>query len=124
MYGLIVKQPYASMIIDESKKWELRSTPPPSSKLNKELYLLSSSYVFGKIRIKNFWVADKKELERHKTKHRSETIFLDINHCSFVWEIKVTKKLSKPKPYCHPTGARVWVKNVRFNLPASITDFC
>ena len=92
MEGLIVKQPFASYIIDEKKEWELRNRPPPSTKLKKEILLLSSGFVYGKIKINNFWYASKKELERHKKKHLSETKFLDIDHYSVVWEIEVIKK--------------------------------
>lgn len=123
MEGLIVKQPYAKLIIDGKKEWELRSRCPPSKKLSKELYLLSSGKVLGKIKIETHWVANKKDLEKNIDKHCSETSFLPKHHVSHVWKVQVIKKFSKPKKYVHPTGARVWVKNVSFKPQPSILNF-
>lgn len=123
MNGLIVKQPYASYIIDEQKKWELRNRPPPENKINNEVLLLSSGFAFGKIKIMDYWIADKKELEKTKNMHMSETSFLDVGYQSVVWEIKVVKKYDQPKPYHHPTGARVWVNDVVIGTRSLITNF-
>ena len=123
MDGLIVKQPFAKFIIDGKKEWELRSRCPPSKKLGKNLYLLSSGNVLGKIIIETHWIVTKQELEKHKQKHLSETSFLSKTHVSHVWKIHVTKKFEKPKKYSHPIGARVWVNNVSFTKQPSITQF-
>lgn len=123
MEGLIVKQPFASHIIEEKKEWELRSRPPPEKKINKDILLLSSGYVFGKIKIVDYWIADKKELEKNKKKHLSETNFLDIDHTSVVWKIVVTQKYQQPRSYNHPTGARIWVNDVNFGQKSLITNF-
>lgn len=123
MEGLIVKQPYAELIINGEKEWELRNRCPPSKKLSKELYLLSSGKVLGKIKIETHWIANKKDLEKNIDKHCSETSFLPKHHVSHVWKIQVTKKFSKPKKYVHPTGARVWVNNVSFKPQPSILNF-
>lgn len=123
MDGLIVKQPYASYIIEEKKEWELRSASPPANKINREIFLLSSGMVYGKIKIVDFWFADKKELEKHKRKHRSETNFLDIDHTSAVWKVKVTHKYQQPRSYFHPTGARVWVNDVNLGNKVTLTNF-
>ncbi len=123
MEGLIVKQPFAEMIIDGKKEWELRSRCPPSKKLGKDLYLLSSGKVLGKIQIDTHWVANKSDLEENTHKHCSETSFLPKHHSSHVWKVRVTKKFLHPKKYLHPIGARVWVKNVSFRTPLSLVDF-
>ena len=123
MEGLIVKSPYAELIIDGKKEWELRSICPPSKKLNKELYLLSSGKVLGKIKINTHWIATKKDLEQNMEKHQSETLFLSEHHVSHVWQVKVTKKFEYPKKYIHPVGARVWVRNVLFVKQPSISNF-
>lgn len=123
MEGLIVKQPYAELIINGEKEWELRSRCPPSKKLSKELYLLSAGTVLGKIKIDTHFEANKNDLEKNKNKHRSETSFLSEHHVSYVWKVQVIKKFSKPKKYIHPTGARVWVNNVSFKSQPSILNF-
>ena len=123
MEGLIVKSPYAELIIDGKKEWELRGRCPPSSKLNKELYLLSSGKALGKVKINAHWAATKRDLEQNMEKHQSETLFLSEHHISHVWQIKVVEKFAHPKKYVHPMGARVWVLNVLFVKQQSISDF-
>jgi hypothetical protein len=123
MDGLIVKQPYASLIAEGKKKWELRSRKPPQDKIKHEILLLSSGYVLGKIKIVNHWLATKKDLEKHVKKHHSPVIFLEDDFESNVWEIDVVTSYSKPKKYHHPIGARVWVNNVNLNRQPSLNDF-
>lgn len=122
MEGLIVKQPFADLIIDGQKEWELRSRSPPNEKIKKELFLLSSGMVLGKIKITNHWELNSNELLKNQEKHCS-SINLDDEFYSHVWEIQVTKKYSKPKKYGHPMGARVWVKNVTFDSQSTISQF-
>ena len=123
MDGLIVKKPYAKLIIDGKKEWELRSKCPPAKNLRKDLYLLSSGKILGKIRIDSYCVAAKQELEKNIQKHCSDVSFLSEYHESYVWKICITEKFLEPKKYAHPMGARVWVKNVSFVTQPSITNF-
>jgi len=123
MDGLIIKQPYASMVIEGEKEWELRSKTPPPNKIKNDLFLLSLGFAFGKIKIVDHWVANKKELERHRPKHKSPTNFLENDFETNVWEIEVVRQFKKPKKYVHPIGARVWVKDVSFKNQPSIIDF-
>lgn len=123
MEGLIVKSPYAELIINGKKEWELRGKSPPSQKLNKELYLLSSGNVLGKIKIITYWVATKNDLEQNIEKHQTETLFLPKQHVTHVWQVKVMEKFEYPKKYVHPLGARVWVRNVLFVTQQSISNF-
>ena len=122
MEGLIIKQPYAEMVINGEKEWELRSKRPPHKKLKKIIYLLSSGKALGKICIDTHWTTDIENLKSNQEKHCSEISFLPIHHVSHVWKIQVITKFTQPKKYIHPTGARVWVKNVSFSSPL-ITDF-
>lgn len=123
MDGLIVKQPYASLIAEGKKKWELRSREPPQSKIKHEIYLLSSGFALGKIKIIDHWLANKKDLAKNSKKHHLSTTFLEDDFETNVWEIDIVKSFFNPKPYCHPMGARVWVNNVSFNQQPSLSDF-
>lgn len=123
MDGLIVKQPYATLIAEGKKKWELRSRQPPKDKIKHEIFLLSSGYALGKIKIVNHWLANKKELEKHIDKHHSSVTFLEDGFESNVWEINVITTYQKPKKYFHPIGARVWVNNVSFKRQPMLNDF-
>ena len=51
MDGLIVNEPYASMIIERKKKWELRSRKPPEDKIKNKIGLLSQGKMLGTIEI-------------------------------------------------------------------------
>lgn len=121
--GLIVKKPFAELIINGEKEWELRSRRPPPEKLGMEMYLLSSGMALGKIKIGSHWMATKQNLEQNQDKHRSEVSCLSRHHTFHVWEIRVVKKFERPKRYVHPTGARVWIKNVSFSRQPSIPNF-
>lgn len=123
MNGLIVKQPFASWIIDGSKEWEIRSRPAPKGKINKEILLLSSGLVLGKVVITKCWEADKNILEKNKPKHLSDTEMMDEDQILHVWQIKIKEKFAEPKRYDHPMGARVWINDVDLTHQQKILHF-
>ena len=123
MDGLIVKQPYATLIASGEKKWELRSRKPPQDKVKNEILLLSSGYVLGIIKIVDHWLANKKELEKHFEKHHSPITCLEDDFKSNVWEIDLVTSYTKPKKYHHPIGARVWVNHVNLKQQPMLSDF-
>ena len=90
MHGFIVKQPYASQIINGTKKFEFRNFK--TKKLNEPCYLLSEGYVLGTIMFTKI-----KEINKD---------------WKYAWSIKIIKKLAKPWKYKHPQGAQRWVKKV------------
>lgn len=114
MEGLIVNEPYASMIINGEKTWELRSRTPPTDKFRKELFLLSKGQVLGIIAINDtVGPLDYKHLKNSFEYHKS---YVDDTHddfALFAWEIEVRDKFPERVRYEHPTGARVWIKNVK-----------
>jgi len=91
MHGLIVLQPHADMLISGIKTEEFRSRPPPMYYYNNDIYLLSECKILGIIRIVDY-------TEDSPTNYR--------------WKIKVVDEFIPPRLYNHPTGARVWVRNV------------
>ena len=120
MDGLIVNQPYANLIVQGKKQWELRSRHPPSNKLNSEIYLLSRGKILGIINIRqSHGPLSLDELEECLHLHRSELGGLDKSFTSFAWEIELCDAFTEPKKYVHPNGARVWVKDV---LPAEVYE--
>lgn len=123
MNGLIVKQPFASLIIDGHKEWEIRSRSAPKEKINKEILLLSSGLVLGRVVITKCWEADKNILEKNKTKHLSDTEAMDDDQILHVWQIDVKEKFVQPKKYSHPMGARVWVNDVDLTHQKKILHF-
>lgn len=123
MDGLIVKQPYASLIAKGDKTWELRNRPPPKDKIQNEILLLSSGYALAKIKITDYWLTNKSELEKHVKKHHSPVTFLEDDFESYVWKLCIITFFTNHKKYVHPIGARVWVNNVSFKKQPLLNDF-
>lgn len=123
MEGLIVKQPYASLIMEGEKEWEIRSRSAPKEKINKEILLLSSGFALGKVKITKCWEADTGVLKQNKLKHWSDVESLEDDFTFHIWEMNVTEKFNTPKKYNHPTGARVWINEVDFNNQQNILQF-
>ena len=123
MEGLIVKQPFADLIINGQKSWELRSKSAPEGKINKEILLLSKGEALGKIKITKCFKTTKEEIIKNTKKHQSEIDKNSDLYYNHVWKIKVMKKFSSPKPYEHPMGARVWVKNVDYRKQSKMLHF-
>ena len=114
MEGLIVNEPYASMIINGEKTWELRSRTPPTDKFRKELFLLSRGQALGIITINDtVGPLDHKHLKNSFEYHKSYVCNTIDDSALFAWEIQVHDKFTERVRYEHPTGARVWIKDVK-----------
>lgn len=112
--GLIIKQPFADMVASGDKTWEIRSKTAPQTKINKELFLLSSGKALGIITIKKCFKSNKSQLKKNEDKHLTNIDDQYDLKYSYVWELVVEEKYMIPKKYIHPMGARIWVKNVDF----------
>lgn len=123
MEGLIVKQPFADLIINGDKTWELRSRSAPKQKINKEILLLSSGFALGKVKITKCFEASKTELIANSEKHQCALDASIENYYSHVWEMNVIKKFQTPKKYHHLMGARVWIKNVDYKKQSKLLQF-
>ena len=126
MDGLIVKQPYADMIADGTKTWELRSRLPPKNKINSNIFLLSRGYSLGIIRIiKVTGPLSINDLNNNNDKHRSGTGWSldDDVPITYAWHIHVVERFQPSRKYAHPNGAQVWVKNVQSKI-SNLKDYC
>lgn len=126
MDGLIVKQPYADMIIDGTKTWELRNRSPPRNKLGADILLLSRCFALGVIRIvKDTGPLDADELGRTDALHRSGIDWPDCMSTTHAWEVEVVERFEAPKRYAHPNGAQIWVKGVAWpgEHPKDLDDY-
>lgn len=92
-HGIIILEPYASMIMEGSKHLEYRRKHLPKHYTNVPLFLLCKGRIYGIIKF---------------VKELTELHFRD----HFAWEIEVIDNwVDRPK-YNHPNGAQVWVRNV------------
>lgn len=110
MDGLIVLEPYATMIIEGKKSWELRSRKPPPSRLGRGIYLLSSGEILGVIRVVSYsGPLFKEELMAHFAEHRVK----EPRPGQYAWKVEVVRKFVRRRKYVHPQGARIWLRRVQ-----------
>lgn len=123
MDGLIVKQPYADMIINGTKMWELRNRHPPKDKIGADIFLLSKCYSLGIICIvKSTGPLSVNELNDNNNKHRSGTGWPIDTPPTYAWQVRVIERFTTPKRYAHPNGAQIWVKNIT-DTRTKLTDY-
>jgi hypothetical protein len=118
MDGLIVKKIWLDLILSGEKTWELRGS---RTQKRGQIALIQSGSglimgVCNLVEVRGPLSID--ELEESFDKHRVPIEYLK-SHLSyentFAWILRQARRLSKPIPYKHPSGAVIWVK-----LPAQI----
>ena len=90
MRGIIIKEPFATSIINLSKKTEYRKYKLPDDYLHKPIYLLSKGQILGII------------ILALKSTHKNDFRYKIILHQIF----------DPRKNYKHPKGAQLYVKDV------------
>lgn len=109
MRGLIIKQPWADMIVNGEKTWELRKT---CTKHRGELFILSGGKIIGKGNLTDVYGPFSAQgLSRYFKKHKAnngDLLKYSKGKKLFIWDIFGAK--IKPIHYEHPKGAVVWVK--------------
>ena len=115
MDGLIIKKDPLDKILDGKKTWEIRGSK--TSHLGKIALIESGSgtvvgsaeivEVIGPLNKADFM----KNLDKHGISSASISKGLRYKK-SYAWVLKNAKKLKQPRPYTHPKGAVIWVKNV------------
>lgn len=117
MDGLIVNEPFASMIIEGKKTWELRNRLLPTKRQGKEFYLLSKGRALGTVRfLYSIGPLSRNQITQNKDKHHCYKL-TSAEEPVFAWIVKVEKKYKRPLRYRHPMGARIWVRNVKVHTP-------
>jgi hypothetical protein len=110
--GLIIDEPYISMILEGRKTWEMRSQRT-GKRERIGLIKKGSSAVFGSIEV--FDCDGPMSIEELKstsefhgiTKQQIEMGLLD--KWNYAWKLRDVKKFDVPIPYKHPSGAVTWV---------------
>ena len=110
--GLIIKDPWIGMVLDNSKSWEIRG-----SKTEKRgtIYLIrsGSGYIVGQTDIVGCIELTEERFEENKEKHRIETGYEKVPYKSpWAWIFENSIRFQKPIPYIHPRGAVIWVKGL------------
>ena len=111
MRGLIVREPYASMIVEGKKNWEIRRW---KTRVRGEVYIISGGKLVGKVELVDVlgpFTVD--ELEAHFDKHRAGRDFLEAYSRGsklYAWVFRNPVKFEKPVKVSIPRGVRVWVR--------------
>ncbi len=111
MRGLIVKQPFASIIVKGEKKWEIRKT---NTNIRGEILIVSDGYALGKVKLVDilgpFTV---KELLKHYSYHKADEKFLkeySKGKKLYAWVFEDPEEFKEKIRIKIPKGAKIWVK--------------
>ena len=105
--ALILKDPYASLVVSGEKTLEIRNMR--TKKIGKEIYIAKSGTktLIGKVTIDKCKLLSVDEFNNLAHLHHA----LDYQHGKNIygWFLKNAVKFDKPVPYNHPHGAQTWV---------------
>ena len=108
--GLIVREPYASMIVDGEKKWEIRTR---KTKKRGEIYIITNGEIIGKAALVDVkGPFNPEELERFYHLHKVDPETLrqyGKGKKLYAWVFERPKRLKKPIKIEIPKGAIIWV---------------
>jgi hypothetical protein len=110
---LLIKEPWASLILDGKKTWELRRsgtgvrgavgiTPSGSGQVAGQAELVDVHGPFT-----------PEELSPYRNKHQVDDALVkayDTGNGLYAWEFRDAHRYDTPIPYDHPQGAVIWVK--------------
>lgn len=112
--ALVVRSPWAQMIVSGEKTWELRSTGT-SRRGRIAIALAGSGHLLGEVTLTGAKCVqqesgDDSALKRNKDKHCVETWPFIRSKKVWAWELANAKKYDQPVPYSHTKGCIVWVR--------------
>src|SRR5262249_17403517 len=110
--GLVIEQPWVSLILDGKKTWEMRTRP---TRVRGWIGLIEkgSGTIIGAAYLKESLSA--LERSKHRLHYRRHRVPLEPGQkvyrgkYLFPWVMEKAFRLAKPVPYKHPLGAVIWV---------------
>ena len=110
MKGLVIAEPWISLIVSGEKTWEMRSR---NTLVRGRIALIrkGSKTVIGVADlVRTLPKLSRSELKASVGKHRvpENEIGKDFKH-STAWVLQRARPLREPVPYHHPAGAAIWV---------------
>ncbi len=118
--GLVVADPWIGMLLDGSKTWEMRSR---NAKVRGWIALIrkGSGQVYGIARLVDVsGPLTTSEMAQSSDQHKIPASTYTVGEFSkhrFAWKMAEARRLTKPIPYTHKSGAVIWVK-----LDPSVSD--
>jgi hypothetical protein len=112
-HGLVIDQPWVSLIADRKKTWEMRTRP---TKLRGWIGLIEkgTGTVIGMACLKGSLPALSRQahhlhFKKHRVPHGSDGRKYHGKYLT-PWVLSGSFRLPRPIPYQHPPGAVTWVK--------------
>jgi len=109
MKGLIVREPYATLIVNGKKTWEIRKNP---TKIRGRILIISQGKAIGSVELVDvigpFTV---EELSEHFDKHQVDSNFLEEyskGKLLYAWVLKNPHIFEKPISVKLKKGVQVW----------------
>ena len=113
MRGLIVREPYATWIVEGKKIWEIRKQ---NTKIRGEILIINKRRALGRVKLVDvLGPFTAEELVKHKDKHLADYEFLKLYSKGkplYAWVLSDAEKFDNPKKVEIASGARIWA-NVR-----------
>ncbi len=109
--GFRVKEPYASLIVQGKKRWELRKHP---TRVRGRVGVIHGNRVLGTVEITDvhgpFTV---EELKAHYDKHLADPRFLEQyaqGRPLYAWELGDAQEYPEPRPFTPKQGQQLWIR--------------
>jgi predicted transcriptional regulator len=111
--GLIVREPFASLIVDGEKVWEIRKS---RTRIRGEILIISNGKAIGRAELVDvLGPFTAEELAEHEDKHRASPDFLreySNGKPLYAWVLKNAKRFEKPKEVEMARGVQIWANVV------------
>ncbi len=111
MRGLIVREPWASLIVDGKKKWEVRRT---NTRYRGPVAIITGGRIIGVAEIVDVIELPVKEMAALVNKHYADPLLIlgygKGKKTLFAWVLRNAKRLKEPVEIEIPRGAQVWVQ--------------
>jgi hypothetical protein len=123
--GLLIDEPYISMILKGDKTWEMRSQRT-GKRERIGLIKKGSCAVYGTIELYDCeGPISKAELKNQNERHGISVEQIDaglLDKWNYAWKLKDVQVFKEPIPYNHPNGAVTWVNLTKALSSKLISD--
>jgi hypothetical protein len=92
--ALVVKEPWATLIVEGKKQVEYRSR---YTRIRERIGIIQAGTktILGEVNLVDCqWASDP----------------IDPHYCEYRWILMNPQKYIKPRPYKHPCGAQIWIR--------------
>ncbi len=111
MRGLIVREPFASWIVEGKKIWEIRKS---RTNVRGRILILNGGRILGSVELMDvLGPFTPEELSHYKNKHLVSYEFLkeySKGKKLYAWVLENPEKFERPKKIEVPKGAQIWVR--------------